>query len=59
MIQIKKELENKIPDNRDLVKKTNCIAKITETQGKIPSISSLAANSVLTTVEKKNLILVA
>ena len=55
----KKELENKIPDNRGLVKKTNCIAKITETQGEIPSISSLAANSVLTTVEKKTLILVA
>ena len=37
----------------DLVKKTNYNAKITEIEGKIPSISGLATNAALTTVEYK------
>ena len=36
-----------------LLKKTDCNAKITETEGKIPSISGLATNAALTTVENK------
>ena len=49
----KKELENKIPDTSGLVKKTDCNAKITEIEGKIPSISSLATSAALTRVENK------
>ena len=52
MIQIKK-LENKIPDTSCLVKKTNYNTKITEIEGKIPSISGLAINAALTAVENK------
>ena len=40
------ELENKIPNVTDFVKK----AKLTELEDKIPDISSLAAKSTLTTV---------
>ena len=36
-----------------LLKKTDCNAKITETDGKIPSISGLAAIAALTAVENK------
>ena len=36
-----------------LLKKTNCKTKITEIEGKIPIISSLAANVALTAVENK------
>ena len=36
-----------------LLKKTDCNAKITETEGKIPSISGLATNAALTTVGYK------
>ena len=36
-----------------LLKKTDCNTKITETEGKIPSISGLATNAALTTVENK------
>ena len=32
----KKKLENKIPDTRGFVKKTDCNAKITEIEFKIP-----------------------
>ena len=53
MIQIKKELENKIPDTSGLVNKTDCNAKITKLVCKIPSISGLATNAVLTAVENK------
>ena len=53
MIQIKKELETKIPDASGLVKKTDHNAKITEIEGNIPSISGLATNAALTTVESK------
>ena len=40
----------KFPDTSDLAKRTNLNAKITEIQGKIPS---LATNSAITTVENK------
>ena len=48
-----KQLENKIPDTSGLVKKTDCNAKITEIEGKMPRISGLATNALLTTVENK------
>ena len=47
----KSELENKTPDTSGLVKQTDCNTKITEIGNKIPSISELATNSALTTVE--------
>ena len=47
----KSEIENKIPDTSGFVKKTNYNAKTTEIEGKILSISSLATNTALTTVE--------
>ena len=37
----------------NLLKKTDLNAKSTEIEGKIPSISGLAANSALTAVENK------
>ena len=46
-------MDKKIPDKSSLVKKTNCSSKITEIEGKIPSISGLATNSALTPVENK------
>ena len=49
----KTELEEKIPDTDDLVKKIDCNGKITEIEGKIPSISGLATNAALTAVENK------
>ena len=45
----KTELENKVPDVSNLVKKT----KITELENKIPDISNLAIKTALTTVENK------
>ena len=45
----KTELENKIPDVTDFVKK----AKLTELENKIPDISNLATKTALTTVENK------
>ena len=45
----KTELENKIPDVSNLVKKT----KLTELENKIPDITNLATKTVLTTVENK------
>ena len=47
------ELENKIPDTSRLVKKTGYNAKISGIENKIASISGLATNSALTTVEDK------
>ena len=41
----KAELERKIPDTIGLVKKVDYNAKITEIEGKIPSISGLATNT--------------
>ena len=46
-------LGNKIPDTIGPVKKTDYNAKITEIEGKIPSISGLATNAELTAVENK------
>ena len=46
-------MENKIPDTSGLVKKTDYNAKITEVEGKIPSISSLATSAALARVENK------
>ena len=43
------ELENKIPDVSNHVKKT----KLTELENKIPDISNLATKTALTTVENK------
>ena len=45
----KSELENKIPDVTDFVKK----AKLTELENKIPDISNLATKTALTAVENK------
>ena len=45
----KTELEKKIPDAINLVKK----AKLTELEIKIPDVSSLAAKTALTAVENK------
>ena len=49
----KSELEKKIPGASKHVKKTDYNAKISEIEGKIPSISGLATTSVLTVVENK------
>ena len=49
----KSELENKIPDTSDLVKKTDYNTKITKIEGKIPDISNLATKTAFTTVENK------
>ena len=45
----KTELEKKIPDVSNLVKK----AKLTELENKIPDVSSLATKTALTAVENK------
>ena len=45
----KTELENKIPDVSNLVKKT----KLTELENKIPDVSSLATKAALAVVENK------
>ena len=45
----KTELEKKIPDAPDFVKKT----KLTESENKIPDVSSLAKKTALTVVENK------
>ena len=45
----KTELEKKIPDVSDLVKKT----KLTKLENKIPDVSALATRSTLTAVENK------
>ena len=45
----KTELEKKIPDVTDFVKKTN----LTELEDKIPDVSSLATRTALTAVENK------
>ena len=45
----KTELEKKIPDVSNLVKKT----KLTELENKIPDISNLATKTALTAIENK------
>ena len=52
MIQTK-QLENKIPDTSDLVKKADYNTKIIEIEGNIPDVSSLGTKTALTTVENK------
>ena len=47
------DVDKKISDTKGLVKKTNFSFKITEIEGKIPSVSSLASNSALTAVGNK------
>ena len=47
------DANKKIPDTKELVKKTDYNSKITVLENKIPSISGLAANSALTAVENK------
>ena len=47
------DANKKIPDTCSLVKKTGYNSKITEIEGKIPSITDLATNSALTAVENK------
>ena len=49
----KSEIENKIADASRLVKKRDYKAKITEIEGKIPSISGFATNVELIAVENK------
>ena len=46
-------MQKKIPDTGGFVKKLDYNAKIGEIEGKIPSITSLATASALTTVENK------
>ena len=45
--------KKKIPNTSALVKKADYNSKITETEGKIPSISGLVTSSALTAVESK------
>ena len=47
------KVDKKIPDVSDLVKRANFNAKVTEIEGKIPSITGRATNSALTAVENK------
>ena len=47
----KSELEKKIPNTSELVRKTNYNNKITEIENKISSIIGLARNAALTAVE--------
>ena len=47
------KIDKKILDVSSLVKKTDFNTKVTEIEGKIPSITGLAANSELTAVENK------
>ena len=49
----KTELENKIPDISNLVKKTDYNTKITELENKTPDICNLATKTALATVENK------
>ena len=46
----KLELEKKIPNTSNFVKKSGYNTKVSEIEGKIPSIRGLATTSVLTTV---------
>ena len=48
-----KQLENKIPNTSGLIKKREYNVKITEIEGKVPSISGLATNAALSAVEEK------
>ena len=45
--------DKKIPDTSELIIKTNYNVKITEIEGKIPSITALATTAALVAVENK------
>ena len=45
--------EKRIPDTSGLVKKTDLNSRITEIEGKIPSITGLVTNAALTAVKNK------
>ena len=47
------EIKSKIRETSIPVKKSDYNAKITETEGKMPSISGLATNAALTVIEYK------
>ena len=47
------KIDKKMSDISDLVKKTGFNAKITEEEGKIPSITGLATNSALTAIKNE------
>ena len=47
------KIDKKMPDVKDLVKKTDFNSKITEVEGKIPSIRGLATSSALTALKNK------
>ena len=49
----KSDLGKKIPDGSGLVKKSDYNSKVTETENKTSTISGLAKNAALTTVENK------
>ena len=49
----KLELENKVSDTNNLIKKSDYNTKISEIENKIPSINNLATKTALTTVENK------
>ena len=49
----KSEIENKIPGTSPFVKRADCNTKITETVGKIASISGLGTNTALTAVKNE------
>ena len=49
----KLQLEKKIPDISNFVKKSDYNAKVSEIEGNIPSISVLATTSALTAVRNK------
>ena len=46
-------VDKKIPDVSSLIKKIDFNSKVTEVEGKMPDVSSLATNSALTAVENK------
>ena len=52
-MQIKQNQKKKIPDISKLVKKSDYNARVSEIEGKIPSISGLVAISALNAVENK------
>ena len=52
-MQINQNQKKKICETSNFVKKSDCNTKISEIEGKIPSISNLATTSALTAVENK------
>ena len=50
-LEKKNDADKKIPDTKNLVRKTDLNAKFTEIEGTIPSTTNLATNSALTVVK--------